>query len=432
MLNYVFFIICILCHAFKGSFFVSFQMATIEYTVTNVTPVVYLSSNNMSNHSTMYAPAPNATAVYDAEFASFERVVKFTIPVIFGLIVALGLLGNLLVIVVIMKNEKMRSTTNILILNLAIADLCFIVFCVPFTATAYAMPTWPFGTIWCKVVQYLMYVCAYASVYTLVIMSLDRYLAVVHPIQSMSYRTQKNTVYILVALWGVVLIGHVPLLIQHDVISYDYYGELRSACLNAKTVQNVPAARIFYGSFFVFGYVLPLSLIVILYGFMLKRLLYGVVPGGSQRAESIRSKKRVTKMVVIVVVIFALCWLPIQIIFIIQNFGNFAQGIPAIAAQMVSNCLAYMNSCVNPILYAFLSDNFRRSFRKLLCCGYGQSNKFDYERTNVKIEKSEKTATTIPQPQSNNTTGTSTTNLQTYYNNETVNGSVNHCTQTEV
>lgn len=405
-------------------------MSTIGYNIFTVTPEMNATYNTTWNDTMELTTDPPSG---DAEFAAFERVVKFTIPVIFGLIVALGLLGNLLVIVVIVKNEKMRSTTNILILNLAIADLCFIVFCVPFTAAAYAMPTWPFGRIWCKVVQFLMYVCAYASVYTLVVMSLDRYLAVVHPISSMSYRTQMNTVWILLALWGIVLGGHVPLLFQHDVISYDYYGEFRSACLNANTVQNVYAARLFYGCFFMFGYVLPLSLICILYGFMLKRLLYGVVPGGSQRAESIRSKKRVTKMVVIVVVIFALCWLPIQIIFIIQNFGNYAQGVPAIAAQMVSNCLAYMNSCVNPILYAFLSDNFRRSFRKLLCCGYGQMSKFEYERTNIKIEKPEKTITCKPaQVGSNTTTGTSTTTLQTYYNHENGNGSVNHCTQTEV
>ena len=83
-------------------------------------------------------------------------------------------------------NQQMRSTTNLLIINLAIADLLFIVFCVPFTATDYVLPFWPFGEIWCKIVQYLIVVTAYASVYTLVLMSLDRFLAVVHPITSMS------------------------------------------------------------------------------------------------------------------------------------------------------------------------------------------------------------------------------------------------------
>jgi len=107
------------------------------------------------------------------------------------------------VVLVVAVNQQMRSTTNLLIINLAIADLLFIVFCVPFTATDYVLPFWPFGEIWCKIVQYLIVVTAYASVYTLVLMSLDRFLAVVHPITSMSvsisslatspFRTDKGT-----------------------------------------------------------------------------------------------------------------------------------------------------------------------------------------------------------------------------------------------
>lgn len=80
----------------------------------------------------------------------------------------------------------MRSTTNLLIINLAVADLLFIIFCVPPTGSDYMLKYWPFGNTWCQIVQYLIVVTAYASVYTLVLMSLDRYLAVVHPIASMS------------------------------------------------------------------------------------------------------------------------------------------------------------------------------------------------------------------------------------------------------
>jgi hypothetical protein len=90
------------------------------------------------------------------------------------------------VVIVVAANQQMRSTTNLLIINLAVADLLFIVFCVPFTGTDYVLPFWPFGDVWCKIVQYLIVVTAYASVYTLVLMSLDRFLAVVHPITSMS------------------------------------------------------------------------------------------------------------------------------------------------------------------------------------------------------------------------------------------------------
>ena len=79
----------------------------------------------------------------------------------------------------------MRNTTNVLILNLAVADLLFIVFCVPFTATDYALNYWPFGLVWCQAVQYLIYVTSYISIYTLILMSIDRFLAVVCPVSSL-------------------------------------------------------------------------------------------------------------------------------------------------------------------------------------------------------------------------------------------------------
>jgi allatostatin receptor len=316
------------------------------------------------------------------DMLAFERVVHLTVSLIFGIIVLLGFLGNLLVIIVVWSNTQMQNTTNILIVSLAFADLSFIIFCVPFTAARYALATWPFGSVWCKISSYLMYVCAFASVYTLVLMSLDRYLAVVHPFTSIKIRNRRNANLLVFLTWIIILGANLPVAFEFHVIEYAYYDRNRSTCLLV-TNHTEPAARIYHGCFFGFGYVLPLTLICVLYGFMLKRLLYGVVPGGSQRAESIRSKKRVTKMIIIVVGIFALCWLPIQILFMIQYFGHFEPSIVNFGIQMTCNCLAYVNSCVNPILYAFLSENFRRSFRKLLCCKQPASTKFEYERTHA-------------------------------------------------
>lgn len=93
-----------------------------------------------------------------------------------------GTIGNALVILVIAINQQMRNTTNVLIVNLAIADLLFILLCVPTTATDYALNRWPFGLLWCQAVQYLLYVTCSVSIYTLILMSFDRFLAVVFPV----------------------------------------------------------------------------------------------------------------------------------------------------------------------------------------------------------------------------------------------------------
>lgn len=344
--------------------------------------------NVMGNHSTIPPP------LNGSDSREFERFVRIIIPTIFGFICVLGLFGNSLVILVVLADKHMRNTTNVLILSLAVADLLFILFCVPFTATGYALPVWPFGDIGCKVAQYAMYVCAYASVYTLVIMSLDRYLAVVHAIRSMTLRSERNTWFAIAIIWIIILCGNIPILIQFGEKRYEFGNENRSACINIADQENERVGKAFFGSFFFFGYVIPLGITMLMYGLMLKRLLYGVVPGGAnQSAESIRAKKRVTRMVVIVVVIFAICWLPIQVILFAQKFQEEQERSASyISFQMAANCLAYMNSCVNPILYAFLSENFRRSFRKFLCCTES-SRRMEYERTNIRFTVTEKETT---------------------------------------
>lgn len=320
----------------------------------------------------------------------FESIVRVVVPCIFGLIIAIGFIGNLLVMTVVLTNKQMRNTTNILIFSLALADLMFIVFCVPFTATGYASTIWPFGEVWCKVTNYMTYVCAYASVYTLVLMSLDRYLAVVHPIRSMTIRTVNHSILAVVLTWGVILVANVPIAFQFGIFNYTFCDDERRKCLNLASAKDPSIGRYFFGLFFGFGYAIPLVLVCILYGFMLKRLLYNVVPRSAKGSEtSNRVKKRVTRMVIIVVAIFALCWLPIHTVLIITHFGKAELDTLFIGIQMAGNCFAYMNSCVNPILYAFLSENFRKSFRKLLLCPpSSHQGKLDYERTNIRNNES--------------------------------------------
>lgn len=82
------------------------------------------------------------------ETYGFEETVNPMVSWCFGLIGVIGFFGNFLVILVVLLNSQMRSTTNILILNLASADFLFVVFCIPFTAADYVVQIWPFGELW--------------------------------------------------------------------------------------------------------------------------------------------------------------------------------------------------------------------------------------------------------------------------------------------
>ena len=131
--------------------------------------------------------------------------------------------------------------------------------------------------------------------------------------------------------------------------------------------DNSDYGRFFYTCFFTVGYLVPLVTIVVLYGFLVRKLLFSRVANVSQSAEAMRGKRRVTRMVVIVIIVFAICWGPLHAIFLFQLYIDKTETDASRTAHVLSQVLAYANSCVNPILYAFLSENFRRAFAKFLC-----------------------------------------------------------------
>uniref|UniRef100_A0A8C4XW31 G-protein coupled receptors family 1 profile domain-containing protein n=1 Tax=Gopherus evgoodei TaxID=1825980 RepID=A0A8C4XW31_9SAUR len=103
------------------------------------------------------------------------RAAGIIVPVVFFLIFLLGTVGNGLVLAVLLRNGQVKyNTTNLFILNLAMADLCFIICCVPFQATIYTLDGWLFGPFACKAVHFLIYLTMYASSFTLAAVSVDR------------------------------------------------------------------------------------------------------------------------------------------------------------------------------------------------------------------------------------------------------------------
>ncbi|KAL7058896.1 hypothetical protein AAHC03_013381 [Spirometra sp. Aus1] len=126
-------------------------------------------------------------------------------------------------------------------------------------------------------------------------------------------------------------------------------------------------SRIFFGTFFVLGYAFPLVVICFFYSILLCKLLCGRASKMSKSAEANRGKRRATRVVIVVVLVFAFCWLPIQVVFMLQNFFDDTNSFAFRMAHVVGNVLAYANSSVNPILYAFCSESFRMGFAALLC-----------------------------------------------------------------
>lgn len=187
---------------------------------------------------------------------------NFITLLVFGLIFTLGVLGNSMVITVLARNKpgKPRSTTNIFILNLSIADLSYLLFCIPFQSTIYMMPTWVLGAFICKFIHYFFTVSMLVSIFTLSAMSVDRYIAIVHSRKSSSIRVARHALIGVLVIWVLSLAMASPIMYYQNIF---HTLDNHTFCWEVWPDQN--QKKVYVVCTFVFGYVLPLLLITFCY-----------------------------------------------------------------------------------------------------------------------------------------------------------------------
>ncbi|KAM4706979.1 G-protein coupled receptor 54-like [Discoglossus pictus] len=280
-----------------------------------------------------------------------------------------GLIGNSLVIYVISKHRRMRTVTNFYIANLAMTDITFLVCCVPFTATLYPLPSWVFGDFMCRCVNYLQQVTAQATCITLSAMSVDRCYVTVYPLQSLRHRTPRMAMAVSLGIWIGSFVLSIPFAIYQKLSNGYWYGP-QTYCIEA--FPTVIHEKVFILYTFLAVYLLPLITICVCYAYMLKRMGRPVVEPIdnnyqvqllAERSEATRTK--VSKMVAVIVLLFTICWGPVQLFILFQAFDtNFERSYEMYKFKIFAHCMSYSNSSVNPIVYAFMGANFRKSFKK--------------------------------------------------------------------
>ncbi|XP_010201816.1 galanin receptor type 2 [Colius striatus] len=282
------------------------------------------------------------------------------IPLLYFVIFLVGTVGNCLVLAVLLRNGQVKNTTNLFILNLGVADLCFILFCVPFQATIYTLEGWVFGPFMCKAVHFFIYFTMYASSFTLATVSLDRYLAIRYPLHSRELRTPRNALVAICFIWGLSFIFSGPYL--------SYYQEFQFANLTVcHPIWDISRRKVMDICTFVFSYIIPVLILSLTYTRTI-RYLWSSVDPLQDMSESKKAKRKVTRMVIIVAILFCLCWLPHHLVILYVWFGYFPLNHATYVLRVLSHLISYANSCLNPIVYALVSKHFRKGFKKIFIC----------------------------------------------------------------
>lgn len=250
--------------------------------------------------------------------------------------------------------------------------MCFLIG-IPFLITTMYLGEWTFGKGLCKVYMVSTSITQFTSSIFLFIMSADRYLAVCHPISSPRYRTPFVSRIVSALAWTMSVLIMLPVMLYANTIEK---GEsLKASCIiewpeDEEVGGGSGTTFILYS--LVLGFAIPLSLISGFYYLVLKKLRT-VGPKHNKSKEKKRSHRKVTKLVLTVITVYVMCWLPYWVgqLALIHSPPDLCKSRLEITIFVLVGCLGYSNSAMNPILYAFLSDNFKKSFMKACTCATG-------------------------------------------------------------
>ncbi|XP_012538419.1 trissin receptor isoform X2 [Monomorium pharaonis] len=333
----------------------------------------------INNETLLYNVSLNEDYIFDRTDMKVIFITLYTI------VFVCCFFGNLMVIFVVTFSRRLRSITNFFLANLAVADFCVGIFCVYQTLTNYLMNSWQFGDFLCKVYMFVHALSYTASILILVVVCTERYLAIVHPIKCRSMLTRRRLRMVIGVVWVVAAVYASPRFFYVETISNRLNnGDVDIICIANIKKHNKNVLDIVN---LVFLYLLPLFLMSCLY----TRIAVGLWrssatltgPGLIAKTKNgrihhvhtssrnvLKARRGVIRMLIAVVMMFAVCNLPQQARIVWRHWGpNYDNTSDFSTLLTVSTFLiSYMNSCMNPLLYAFLSRNFRKGMRELLHC----------------------------------------------------------------
>ncbi|XP_041463959.1 G-protein coupled receptor 54-like [Lytechinus variegatus] len=322
--------------------------------------------SELESFSSIYYYIYNDTKV-SSKWNEMMTVLYVTLPILLAVI---GIIGNSTVMYIIFKHRDMQTVTNYFLANLAATDVAMLTLCAIPSAIAIIIEI-PLSV--CKGINYIMFATVQATCLTLTAMTIDRYNLIVHAVKSRKTRTIRKTVITNIFIWAGSFLLQAPVATSSTITEY-------GKCM------TIFATRSGSNAFHIFNtlsmYVLPLTIILVCYVNILVQVWRKATQGtesAQAQERSIRRKRKITRMVFIIVLLFAICWLPTHVIRLWEEFDSGfhikADNAYFDFANLIAFCLVYASSCVNPFVYAFKTTSFKKHFKKLFasCCHSAQS-----------------------------------------------------------
>ena len=326
-------------------------------------------------------PADDIISEIKSHFYAYHQAPVAVLILLYIVTFLLGFVGNILVVYIFTKNDKMRTVTNLFLVNLAVCDLLVVCVCMPFSVAVEVYVNWIYGEIWCKLVNFSQTLSVASSIITLTVISAERFHAVRHPLQARAFMSRSRVCKIIIAIWLVSALVALPALFvrKQEVVEEIY------------TVKIYTCTEVWLSG--LLKHIYSFSLTGILYIGPMVFICHGYFnigvnlwrPNSTLHAtigaahsdnahRNLSGRRKVARMLFVVSMLFALSWLPFQIV------GPLMEFLPEQVLETKGKLIRYMfsyaiwmghaNSSINPICYCIMSRSFKHVLRYELtrCC----------------------------------------------------------------
>ncbi|XP_025928614.1 C-C chemokine receptor type 7 [Apteryx rowi] len=312
----------------------------------------------------------NVTDDYDSnttiDYAMFETLCEKEevrnfraafLPAMYSLICFIGLVGNGLVMLTYIYFKRLKTMTDIYLLNLALADILFLL-TLPFWATSAAM-YWLFGEFACKAVYCICKMSFFSGMLLLLSISIDRYFAIVQAASAHRFRPRMMFIskVTCILIWLLAFILSIPELVHSGINNSDSHPRCSIIATDLQTFNTgIKVSQM------VFGFLFPLLVMSVCYLIIIKTLL---------QARNFEKNKAI-KVIIAVVIVFLVFQLPYNSVMLAKTISAFnhtsscEESKKLDMADDVTYTLACFRCCLNPFLYAFIGVKFRNDLFKLL------------------------------------------------------------------
>lgn len=268
-------------------------------------------------------------------------------------ILCINLIGNIIVISVILLRRRMQTFTNWMILNLALADLSVAIYCITLELPLEIYNKWIYEKFFCTILYPIQSATIYGSVFTLLVLSCSRFWAIIYP-----FSRQPTTFGAKVCICGIWIASFAL------VTPYMIALEFDESETNCKEVWSEKHRKIFTFLTFIFQYVMPLTIVTLAYALIACDVICKNRHSETRYADrrKYEENRKLTRLLLAVTLVFAICVLPYHAVTIAVEFGNGGCFEYITDVTIGSYLLLYLNSALNPILYNLFSSHFRQGF----------------------------------------------------------------------